>query len=414
MSVRRDCPDREALARFRQGELGRAERRRVQEHVATCSACAEHVAAERALSALLAQASAPAASPDLPARIRRQAQSATPLAPLTCRQAHRLLELRLDGVLAGPESERLEAHLGRCAPCLRRLRQTEALLQPVRARAARPVAVPAYLRRHIMAAVADAARTPHRAAPRRVPLALGAAGAALLLALTVWGLSALRPSTPAALVIAEQPAAGAPTAPAQLTGTPTATPAQPSTAVTAATPAAGREFTRRAGNFFRSLLGEAPVAPPAAPVLANVPPPSRLPVAPPAGTPRAPELAPAMRPEPAPPPPAPVSAPPPAPPAPPAPAAPVLAAIPSAPAPAPAPRVPEPAAKPAPSRQVVASSPPQAVRQLRWTPAQSSSVLVFRREPAGGDPALAQASQALNQYGQRLRRTENRGVVIAR
>lgn len=52
------------------------------------------------------------------------------------------------------------------------------------------------------------------------------------------------------------------------------------------------------------------------------------------------------------------------------------------------------------------------MRQLRWTPAQESSVVVFERRPADHDTALAAASEALSDYERRLQRSETKGIVV--
>jgi len=117
-----------------------------------------------------------------------------------------------------------------------------------------------------------------------------------------------------------------------------------------------------------------------------------------------PVLAPAPTPTPA--------APSPLPPA--APAPPAIAAVP--PAALPTSRLPE-APSPQPplvsgARPVVTHTPPEAMRQLRWTPAQQSSVVVFQRRPSDRDTALAAASEALGDYERRLQRSETKGIVV--
>jgi hypothetical protein len=60
----------------------------------------------------------------------------------------------------------------------------------------------------------------------------------------------------------------------------------------------------------------------------------------------------------------------------------------------------------------VAHSEPEAVRQLRWTPSQGSSVLVIQRAAGDRDTALADVNQALNQYGRELKRTQPKRLVV--
>ena len=82
----------------------------------------------------------------------------------------------------------------------------------------------------------------------------------------------------------------------------------------------------------------------------------------------------------------------------------------------PAPLAPAPVATPpgtSSTRPLVTHQLTEEVRELRWVPAQPSSVVVFQRQP-GHDTALAEAGRALNDYERSLKRAQTREIAILR
>jgi hypothetical protein len=318
----------------------------------------------------------------------------------------------MDGEVAEADRERLWAHLFRCAPCLRRFREMEALAAATR----RPAApAPRYLRQRILAAVAHEAELPHRR-PSRAPIRAALAGAVVVAIMVVVGLrppspggSSVAPPGPVAQATGETvgaPVTPGPTAVAAVPSAPSDSGVAPETLETAV-PAAATEPALplpATGGWLHNLLNRTPAAPAVRAGAETRPQPAP---AAPVPTPAAPEETPVV------PSAAPVAASSPAVPAPapaPAPGAPVvLAALPPAPAPAAPGRsaTAAPAAPPPPSQ-------PESVRQLLLTPVQSSSVVVYQSQPQDKDVSLAEASHSLNAFTRDQQRSLPHSMVVAR
>lgn len=415
MGWKERCPEAETLLQFSEETLRGRRRRACAKHVRTCPRCREELAVAGRLSGLLSRFSPPQTSPDLAARLLQALPEAEPLAPLTCRQARNLISPCLDNEATPQQEERLWAHLFLCGSCLRRFRETERLAA-ISGRH-EPVQIPAHLLRRVLAAVAESAAQPRRRpALRLAPAGLAAVGSAVAL---LTGLLLLR--SPARPPTAE---VRPPTSVAEAgSSVPAGPPARLAETLAAGRPEAGRPTPTAApeGRRPSSAAARAIVAPPA-PGLA--PPPSTPPVrvgpasAPmpmPFVSPAEPRAVPAPAytpPAPRTPEPVPLPARPPSP-APPAAPPVAVAAAPSHPAVAPPPAAPAERESP-PPRALVVSSEPEAVRQLRWTPSQSSEVVVIRRTGHDGESALAEVNEALNEYGRQLRRTQPRALVVVR
>src|SRR5438094_5122258 len=105
---------------------------------------------------------------------------------MDCRQIHHWLDQYLDGDLAAPERERLEAHVIACPSCRRELDALEAAQRALRTpefRAAPPGMLAEFHRRVAVAQRAPAAR-PSRAFSFPVPIWTLRAGAGTVLAAT--------------------------------------------------------------------------------------------------------------------------------------------------------------------------------------------------------------------------------------
>jgi predicted anti-sigma-YlaC factor YlaD len=421
------CPEAETLAQLSAGELRGRQLQACLRHLEDCPRCRVEAEALARLRALLQEAPTPAAPPDLRPRICLLLPSLRKIRALTCRRAHALISAWLDGEVAEADRERLWAHLFRCAPCLRRFRETESLSAAARrspTRDAQPA--PRYLPQRILAAVAREESQRRRQPARRAPVAVRRTGFAALAGAAVLALvllAGLRAPAPGPAVVAQSPreTAGAaapavaptpgvaapPTVPAaagvagEPPGVSGVAPARTVSAVPATLAEAGR-------GWLRNLLSRPPAPSVVLPAAENPTQP-----APSVTTPPAPPLAVALVPAPA------FSPTPEAVPAP-APVAPVV----PAPAPAPAPpmvlaSLPSPA--PAAADQETAPAPsgatpgqPESARALLLTPVQGNSVVVYERHSADQDLSLAIASRSLNKYARDQQRSQPRELIVAR
>ncbi len=406
MASKGGCPRAERLSQYLDGELPRRVQAAVARHLHGCPRCRQEIEALERLQALLGQARAPAVAPDLASRIQAACAGVRAVGSLSCRRARALISVSLDGELEASDEERLWAHLFQCPRCLRRYRETERLTAI--ARRPREVTAPAYLPARILAAVRGLRPAPSRRVRR--PAVVGLSAAVLVLVAGVLTLALHGPRTPLS-----RPAQ-APAVAYHLPGPPAVEAKPPADAASVASTPEAQAGSRQAARRSAPLPargGESLPAPPGAEVALPMPsaelatPAPHLPAAPlpagPASAYAAPTPAPAPTPIPAPsalplptPPPAAIAAVPPS--------------IPATPRPLEAPSLQPPPALA--TRPVVTHTPPEPVRQLRWTPAQESSVVVFQRRPSDHDKALAAASEALSNYERRLQRSETKGIVV--
>lgn len=408
MHADRRCPPEDTLSQFRQGELSDAQQRWVQRHLQACAACREAMAEERRLDELLSAFSVSGPPAGLADRIMAAAPGPKTITPVACREARRMMDVVVDGEGTPEQEERLWAHMFGCAACLRRYRETEALVRIPRTS---PVAAaPAWLPQRILAALAAPQVAPRRLAWKGAPTAAALAAVAVLVAAISLGLRA--PQT--APVPVETPP------PSVVSTAPTTPEAAPRIAELPRDLPPASTVTRpdRRGEGTR-LAYRAPASRP--PGLRTPSPAPAMPIPP--ASPTRPDVS-GPAPTPAAVLPVPVYSTPPAPaPRPSAPSALLPAPVPAPPSvmslaeaprtlgtPPPAPGV----TGVAPTRPVVVSTPPQDTRPLRLTPSQPASVVVIHRQPEEHDSALADAGQALTRYGQELKRSQPRQLIVAK
>lgn len=157
-----------------------------REHVAHCARCGRFLAAEmryREAARTLAGESAPGA----PEAVIAAVAAAKPARPVSCRRAHRLLDLYLDDRLPAEALTDFEAHLFTCRSCYVAYRQALDLRDALASLAEAP---PEGLLEQVLSSVAAARAVPAPARPRRMAtagaLAAAAAAIALLISATLW------------------------------------------------------------------------------------------------------------------------------------------------------------------------------------------------------------------------------------
>lgn len=412
MRRRECCPSDQSLAEYSDGQMRSRKGREIEGHLQQCRRCRQAVARLRCLHGVLESVPTPEPPADLPTRVEAAVENSRSLPALTCRQAHLLISADLDEETAPTEHEVLWGHLFNCSRCLRRYRETKRIVTVAR----RPITVPVPrdLPARILAAVEQVTARPPARRAARVRLGL-AAIAAVVVTLLAWGVRAPTPETPEVaqfaeavwpvepsplpevIVLPEAVAEGEVAARSRRAGS-SRSPAPPA--------AATGERVERAqpSGAVISETTTPPVSPVPQPATVHIPEPprpaassregadaERLPAAESVPAVREPEAQPRVRPpEPEPPT-----------------GEPALAALPPRPLRTPVVEPPVEVSTTPPSREpLVVHSPPQSPRELRWTPVQPSSVVVYEGESSESDASLAQAAETLNQYAQRLERAE--------
>jgi anti-sigma factor RsiW len=191
------------------GELDDRRRQECESHLAGCDYCARLMRRLGGVSGALAAVGAAAAPSDLRERVLEAVAQAEPVAELSCERAAEMASAYLDGELADPERDLLEAHLFACPSCYSVFKPTEAIVESLRSEM--PAQAPQGLYRRVVAAVERERQRQAAGVRPRWRVAVGvaaglAAAAAIVGAVFVSGSKEHEAARPPEPTVAERPA----------------------------------------------------------------------------------------------------------------------------------------------------------------------------------------------------------------